>query len=329
MKKIAALFFVLQLFAAAAAERITVIQPVGGGVSPRECERIWDAVEDAVREKAVLVTRREFASMLRKMKRSDAVLKDLDYMIGVEIVRTGATYSITLTLLEAKNGEPVPGAQSRLCVSGPEELAGKLPGALEELGIGSAEHSVGRVTMLEAVDGSGGYLPAETADSCAAAIEKALIERNFDVVTLKAAGRALAKKGIRDTTDAGTSMLREIGGILNVEYIIRPEITRCEVEEESAIDESNFTIISDLDRDAWEDSFSVPGPAGYFEGRVGIISAATGQVVKTVPFKYKLRFSTLDPSMRTGMWREKQYYAYLLLRASREIAEDVAEALKR
>ncbi len=328
MKKIAVLLLMIPFFAAVAAERITVMQPVNTGASPADCERIWDALEDAVRAKATLVTRREFAAMLHKMKRSDVVLKELDYLIGVNIVRMGATYSVTLVLIEAKNGEPVPGAQSQLYASSVEEVTGGLPGALDALGIGSSEHALGRITMLDAVDHAGGRLATEAVSSCAMAIENALIERNFNVVTLKSASKALAKKGIRDTTDAGTAVLQEIGEILNVEYLIRPEITRCEVEEESALDESGYTMISDRDRDDWEDGWSMPLPAGYFEGEVRIISAASGNVVKTVPFQYKLRFSTLDPSMHVRMWKEKQYYAYLVVRASEELAGDVADALK-
>ena len=107
-------------------------------------------------------------------------------------------------------------------------------------------------------------------------------------------------------------MYRRVGELLRVDYLIQPSITR-------------FSCLSRKIYVEVTRSYST-STIGNIEGNIRIISAQTGNVAGSIPFRLNVDFADVDG---TENWMPRDYNKYLIDRVMPAVAGAVLNVLKK
>ncbi len=313
-------------FGAFAADRLAIAEPVGkGGVKAEEIEAVWGMLEASVDGGYELVSRTALQQMLTEIgltTSSDLVdlnspqkaklgqLKTVKYLLITSVGKLGSRLNISMTILDSSTGEIDPEKKAAETVKSLDELADKLPDMLNEMGIGKEVKTRGRSAILAPVikvADAPGYL----GDDFNVRLEEALLESGIKLQNLQSVAKILKKNDIDNLYEVEPAMFTRIGGLLRVDFLIQATVNRfsCTVKKEyiQATRRTVTRVIGDID------------------GNIRIISAQTGEVAASVPFREKVDFDDLED---TEDWTNEDYGKHLIESVVPKIYKNVVLKLK-
>jgi hypothetical protein len=323
----AAAFAVFALSAAVAADRLAIAEPVGkGGIKPEEVEAVWNMLEASVDGGYELVSRSALKQMLTEIgltvssdlmdlnstqKARLGEVKTVKYILVSSVGKIGARVNFSLMAIDASTGAIDPEKKASLTVDNLDELSDKLKDTLLEIGLGRAVKKRGVSAMLWPVikvENAPGYL----ADDFNAGFENYLLTNGVRLQNLQSVTKILRKNKIDNLNEAEPAMYVRIGELLRVDTLLQPMFNRFSVEiRREHIAASKRTIVRCL---------------GNFEGHIRIISAQTGEIVASIPFRLKLDFDDVDAD--TADWTAEDYGKYLIESALPDLTKATVSKLQ-
>ncbi len=309
------------------ADKLAVVEPVAkGGMKPQEIEALWSMLETSVDGGYELISRSAIKSMMTEIgftTSSDLVnlnstqkaklgqIKTVKYIFLPTVSKFGSRLNVSFMVLDVSTGEIDPDRKTSETVNSLDELADKLPDILNEMGLGRAAKKRGISAILSPairVKDAPAYLP----ENFNVALENYLIDNNIRLQNLQSVARILKKNNIANLYEAEPAMFMRIGKLLRVDNLVQASINRYSVlMKKEYIKASNRTQISCI---------------GNIEGNIRIISAQTGQVVASFPFRKRVNFDDIDED--TDDWTSRDYGQYLIDQALPAVCKKVTQKLK-
>ena len=311
LKKILAAFACIVLSAVAlAADKLAVAEPVGkGGVPASDIEAFWGILESSIQsDEYTLVSRGALKQMLTEIgltTSSDLVslnstqkaklgeVEGVKYILVSEIGKFGTRLNCTMRILNATTGEIDQARTANLRVKDLDELADQIEAVLQKLL--SDDKALHRSAILAPVIKvrAPGYL----AEDFNVRLENAMLEKGLRLQNLQSVAKILKKNDMDNLGELEPKMYVKAGKLLEVELLIQATITRFEIEKIA------FNVA-----ETGAHGFRY---IGNLEGSVHIISAQTGEMLGSVPFKERVNFRDLPISM-TRDWTVDDYGKYLI-----------------
>lgn len=311
-----------------AVDRLAVAEPVAqGGIPATELEAFWGMLESSVGGEYELVSRSALKQILTEIglaensglanlnstqKAKLGELKTVKYILVSNIGKFGSRLHLALMVLDASTGESLPDRKSVETADNLDELADKLPDMLAGIGLGQRPKVRGLFAMLEPVCLEKDS-PEFLRESFTSAMENALIEKGIRLRNLRTVVPLLQKNHIGSLDAADPAMYARVGKLLRVDSLIQPIITRFSTEiKQEYIAASKRNVVRCI---------------GTFDGSVRILSATTGELVATIPFRQKIDFDEVASSEDTGDWTDEDYGRYMMENVLPQIVEKVSTAL--
>jgi len=307
------LLFILTL-GVCAADKLAVAEPVNmGGATPDELNGFWSMLEaNACGDGQYdLITRSSLQSMLTEIgltetsnlvdlnssqKAKLGELKTVKYILVSRLGRSGNRYTVVLMLLDASTGEIQAGRKISETYHSFAEISDKLKNTLRKIGIGSAPRIYGRSAVLTPIFCGPQVMPPYLAEELSVNLEYALTENKINIQNMKSVNAILQKNGISNLAEAEPALYSRIGDLLEVDYLIQVFVTRCSIRtEKKYIEVTRSNAIRHL---------------GDINGSIRIISAQTGDVIKSAPFALKVDFDDIEDD--TTDWTEEDFGRYLV-----------------
>lgn len=313
-----------------AADRLAVAEPVGqGGVPASDVEAFWGMLESSVDGGYELVSRSALKQMMTEIglvensglanlnsaqKAKLGELKTVRYILVSNIGKFGRRLNVSLMVVDASTGDVLPDRKTTETVDSLDELADKLPDMLLEIGLGRVGRARGIYAMLE---------PAVTAkktpdylrESFTTGLENALLEKGIRLRNLRYVAPILKKNNIGSLDAVEPAMYARVGRLLRVDSLIQPAVTRFSVTvKKEYIAASKRNVVRCI---------------GNFDGNVRIVSATTGELVASIPFRQKIDFDEVDATVDTDDWTDEDYGRYAIEKQLPLIAGKVLKALGR
>ncbi len=311
-----------------AADRLAIAEPVAkGGIPPADVEAVWGMLEASVGGGYELISRGALKQMLTEIGLTDSSgltnlnstqkaklgeLKTVKYLLVPTVSRLGSRINLTLVLLDASTGEIDATKRGSESFRNLDELSDQLKDMLEQMGLGMPAKKSGRTALLDPivrVVPAPGYLGTDFN----VRLEAALLEGGVRLQNLKNVQNILRRNNIGKLDEAEPALFVRVGELLRVDQLVQPEITRfsCTFTKEY-IKASKNTVVRCL---------------GNIDGNVRILSARTGELTGSIPFRLKVDFDDLDPA-DTEDWTPEDYGKYLIERIVPDIAKKVLPKLK-
>lgn len=327
LKRIVAAAFAVFVLSAAAADRLAVAEPVGkGGMRPEEVEAVWGMLEASVDGGYELVSRSALKQMLTEIgltvssdlmnlnstqKARLGEVKTVKYILVSSVGKIGSRINLALMTVDASTGEIDPEKKASLTVDNLDELSDKLKDTLLEIGLGRAAKKRGISAMLWPVI-KVGNAPDYLADDFNAGFENYLLTNGIRLQNLQSVAKILRKNKIDNLNEAEPAMYVRIGELLRVDTLIQPMFNRFSAEiRREYIAASKRTVVRCL---------------GNFEGNIRIISAQTGEIVASIPFRLKIDFDDVDAD--TDDWTAEDYGKYLIESALPDLTKATVSKLQ-
>ena len=315
---------------AGAADRLAVAEPIGqGGVPGPEIEAFWGMLESSVDGGYELVSRSALKQMLTEIGLAESSgltnlnftqkaklgeLKTVKYLLISSIGKFGGRLNLSLMVVDASTGEVEPNRKSAETVNDLDELADKLPDMLSEIGLGRAARTRGIYAMLEPVI-TAKDSPEYLRESFTAGMENALLAKGLRLQNLRMVTPILRKNRIGSLDAVEPAMYARVGKLLRVDALIQPTITRFSVAVKNEyIAASKRNVVRCI---------------GDFDGDVRIISATTGELIASIPFRQKIDFDEVDSTENTDDWTAGDYGRYSIEKQLPLIAEKVFASLRK
>ena len=309
------------------ADKLAVVEPVAkGGIKPQEIEALWSMLESSVDGGYELISRAAIKSMMTEIgftTSSDLVnlnstqkaklgqIKTVKYIFLPTVGKFGTRYNVSFMLLDVSTGEIDPDKKTSETVNSLDELADKLPDILNEMGLGRTVKKRGISAILSPairLKGAPAYLP----ENFNVSLENHLIENKVRLQNLQSVARILKKNNIDNLYEVEPSMFMRIGKLLRVDYLVQASINRYSVLLKKVfIKASQRTQTSCI---------------GNIEGNIRIISAQTGQVIASFPFRKRVNFDDVEEDMDD--WTARDYGQYLIDQALPAVCKKVTQKLK-
>lgn len=309
------------------ADKLAVAEPVAkGGVKPQEIEALWSMLESSVDGGYELISRSAVKSMMTEIgftASSDLVnlnstqkaklgqIKTVKYIFLPAVGKFGSRLNVSFMVLDVSTGEIDPDKKTSETVDTLDELADKLPDMLNEMGLGRAAKKRGISAILSPavrVKDAPAYLP----ENFNASLESFLLDKNIRLQNLQSVAKILKKNKIDNLYEVEPAMFMRIGKLLRVDNLVQASINRYSIlMKKEYIKASKKTQVSCL---------------GNIEGNIRIISAQTGQVVASFPFRQRVNFDDIDDD--TDDWTPRDYGQYLIDRILPAVGKKVAQKLK-
>lgn len=313
--------------AAAAADHLAVAEPVNkGGMDAKSIEAIWSMLEASVDGGYTLISRSALKSLMTEIgltTSSDLVnlnssqkarlgeIKTVKYLLVPTVSKFGSRINLSLMMVNASTGEIDPEKKTSETFNSLDELSDKLKDTLAEIGLGTAAKKRGVSALLVPII-SARMAPPYLAEEFNVLLEATLLNNGAKLQSLKSVGRILQKNGIEPLAEVEPAMFRRIGELLRVDYLIRASITR-------------FSIISQKVYIAATRRYAV-SRIGNIEGNIRIISAQTGLVAGSIPFRLNVNFDEVDG---TEDWTPRDYNKYLVDRVMPVVAGEVLKTIRK
>ena len=313
--------------AAAAADHLAVAEPVNkGGMDAKSIEAIWSMLEASVDGGYTLISRSALKSLMTEIgltTSSDLVnlnssqkarlgeIKTVKYLLVPTVSKFGSRINLSLMMVNASTGEIDPEKKASETFNSLDELSDKLKDTLAEIGLGTAAKKRGVSALLVPII-SARMAPPYLAEEFNVLLEATLLNNGAKLQSLKSVGRILQKNGIEPLAEVEPAMFRRIGELLRVDYLIRASITR-------------FSIISQKVYIAATRRYAV-SRIGNIEGNIRIISAQTGLVAGSIPFRLHVNFDEVDG---TEDWTPRDYNKYLVDRVMPVVAGEVLKTIRK
>ena len=327
-KRILSFLFVFVLASALfGADKLAVVEPVAkGGMKPQEIEALWSMLESSVDGGYELISRAAIKSMMTEIgftTSSDLVnlnstqkaklgqIKTVKYIFLPTVSKFGSRLNVSFMLLDVSTGEIDPDKKTSETVNSLDELADKLPDILNEMGLGRAAKKRGISAILTPVirlKGAPAYLP----ENFNVSLENHLIENNVRLQNLQSVSKILRKNNIDNLYEAEPSMYMRIGKLLRVDKLVQASINRYSVLLKKVPIKASRRIQTSC--------------IGNIEGNIRIISAQTGQVIASFPFRKRINFDDIEEDMDD--WIKRDYEQYLIDQALPAVCKKVTQKLK-
>jgi len=325
---VAGLFLGMVLsFCAAAADRLAIAEPVNkGGMSAKEIEAVWGMLEASVDGGYELISRSALKSMLTEIgltNSSDLVnlnsaqkarmgeLKTVKYLLVPTVSKFGSRINLSLIMIDSSTGSIDPDKKTSETYQSLDELADKLKDTLAEIGLGMAAKKRGISALLVPVI-SAPKAPSYLAGEFNVLLEAALVNNGAKLNNLQSVDKILRKNRIDPLAEAEPAMYRRIGELLRVDYLIRANITRFSIIPQRVYIEVTRRYVTRR--------------IGNIEGNIRIISAQTGSVAGSIPFRLNVNFDDVDG---TEDWTPRDYNQYLIDRVMPVVAGEVLKVIRK
>ena len=300
-----------------AADKLAIAEPVSkGGVPKEEVDLLWNMLESSVNGGYELISRAALKQMLTEINLTESSgltsldsaqkaklgeLKTVRYLLISNIGKIGSRRNISLMILDASTGEILPDRKIAETFSDMNELADKLGDILNQIGLGQPLRKYGRnallMPMIRTVTA-----PVFLAEDFNTELESALLARGMKLQSYKSVNSILRKNNIPSLAEAEPSLFVRIGGLLRVDALIQPVITRFEeIRKTEKIEVTRQTIERRI---------------GNMEGSIRILDTRTGETVSVIPFRKRIDFSELTD---TEDWTPEDYGKHLIAETLRDI----------
>lgn len=310
----------------AAADRLAVAEPIAkGGMPAQEIEAAWDMLEASVDGGYELISRSALKQMMTEIglttssdlmnlnstqKAKLGQIKTVKYLLVTNISKFGSRLNISMMILDASTGEIDPDKKTTETIDSLNELADKLPDMLKEMGLGreTKKHGMSAILVpVVKVNDAPGYL----GENFNVRMEDALLNSSVKLRNLQSVAKILKKNKIDNLYEVEPAMFVRIGGLLRVDYLIQATLDRfsCTVKKEY-IQVTRKNVIRVI---------------GNIEGNIRIISAQTGEVAASIPFRQRVNFDDLED---TEDWTNEDYGKYLIERIVPDVAKKVIPKIK-
>ena len=311
MKKIFNIVLLLgTMLSVGAADRLAIAEPVNkGGMKPEDIEAVWGMLEASVDGGYELISRSALKAMMTEIgltTSSDLMnlnssqkarlgeVKTVKYLLVPTVSKFGSRINLALIMVDASTGSIDPDKKASETFNSLDELADKLKDTLAEIGLGTVAKKRGKSAILSPmikVPRAPGYL----AEEFNTLLEAALLNSGAKLQNLQSVARILKKNKIDSLYEVEPAMFRRIGELLRVDYLIQASITRFScIHKRVYIEVTRRYSVSTI---------------GNIEGNVRIISAQTGDLVNSIPFRLKVDFADVDDK---DDWTPRDYDKYLV-----------------
>ena len=313
-------------FGAAAQDKLAIAEPVAkGGVSAAEVEAIWGMLEASVDGGFELISRSALKDIMTEVgftvgsdltaldstqKARLGEIKTVKYLLSTTVSKIGDRLNIALVMVDASTGAIDPARRSTETVLSLSEFADKLPDMLTEMGLGREPKSRGRSALLTPVI-KVKDAPEYLAEDFNIRLEEALLNGDVKLHNLQSVTQILKRNGIGDLNEIEPALFARIGNLLRVDYLVQPTVTRFSAKaSQEYINVTRKTVTRLI---------------GDIDGNIRVISAQSGEVAASIPFRLKVDFDDLED---TDDWSSEDYGKYMIERIIPEIAEKVITKLK-
>ena len=310
-----------------AADRLAIAEPINkGGMAAKDIEAVWSMLEASVDGGYELISRSALKAMMTEIgltTSSDLMnlnstqkarlgeIKTVKYLLVPTVSKFGTRINFSLMMVDSSTGSIDPEKKTSETFNSLDEMADKLKDTLAEIGLGMAVKKRG-ISALLAPTIKVRNAPPYLADDFNVLLEATLLNNGAKLHNLQYIDNILKKNNIGDIAETEPAMFRRIGELLRVDYLIQPGITR-------------FSIIPQRVYIQVTRSYSTRR-IGNIEGYVRIISAQTGMVANSIPFRLSMDFDDVDG---TDDWTLRDYNKYLVDRVMPVVAGEVLKTLKK
>ena len=314
-------------FCSAAADRLAIAEPVNkGGMNAQDIEAVWSMLEASADGGYELISRSALKSMLTEIGLTDSSelvnlnsaqkarmgeLKTVKYLLVPTVSKFGSRIHLTLIMIDSSTGSIDPEKKASETYQSLDELADKLKDTLAEIGLGTAAKKRGISALLVPVI-SVRAAPPDLAEEFNVLLEATLLNNGAKLHNLQSVQNILRKNKIDPLAEVEPAMFRRIGELLRADYLIRANITRFSIV-------SRQVFIKVTRRYATRRT-------GNIEGNIRIVSAPTGQVAGSIPFRLNVDFDDVDG---TEDWTLRDYHHYLIDRVMPVVAGEVLKVIKK
>ncbi len=309
-----------------AADKLAIAEPVSkGGLKTEEIEAVWSMLEASVDGGFELISRSALQQMMTEIgltTSSDLVnlnssqkaklgeIKTVKYLLVTTVSKIGTRLNISMMMLDSSTGEIDPDKKTSETVNNLDDLSDKLPDMLNEMGLGREAKKRGRSAILVPVV-KVAKAPGYLGEDFNVRLEESLLDSGVKLQNLQSVAKILKKNNIDNLYEVEPAMFVRIGGLLRVDYLIQATINRfsCTVKKEYiAVTRKNVIRV-----------------IGNIEGNIRIISAQTGEVAASIPFRQPVDFDDLED---TDDWSSEDYGKYLIEKVIPGIAKKVVVKVK-
>lgn len=294
-----------------AADKLAVSEPVAkGGVKAEDIDAFWGILETSIKsDEYKLISRAALKQMLTEIgltTSSDLVnlnsaqkaklgqLETVKYILISEIGKFGTRYNCTMRILDSSTGDIDQERTMNLRVKDFDELADKIEDALKiMLGTKNKVNESAILSPIIRIANAPAYLPIDFNVH----MENALLSNGVKLQNLQSVVKILTKNKLNNLYELEPKEFVKVGKLLEVQTLLQATITRFSlIKTPYYVEETGAKGIS------W---------SGVIEGNVRVISAQTGVLVASVPFRERVAFDYLSYSM-TRDWTETDYGKYLI-----------------
>ena len=240
-----------------------------------------------------LTTSSDLVNLNSSQKAKLGQLETVKYILVSEIGKFGTRYNCTMKILDASTGEIDQARTANIRVRDMDELADKIEAMLRKMLSDDKQLHMSAILFPIIRTRAPDYL---SEDFCAL-MESGLLKSGVKLQNLQSVAKILRKNNLDDLHELEPKMYVKVGQLLEVQTLIRANITRFEVAK--------------IRYDVEESGAHGFRYIGYFEGNVRVVSAQNGQVIASIPFADRVNFRTLSRS-QTKEWTPDDYGKYMI-----------------
>lgn len=330
LKKISLSLFLGFCFIAGAfaADKLAIVQPAAkGGVPDQEIEAIWGMLEANVDGGYELISRGALKQMLTEIEFTENTnftnlnstqtaklgeIKTVKYILVSTVAKLGSRINLTLTVMDASTGEIEKDRRASITADNLDDLSDKLKDTLREMGLGTDVKKRGICAILIPIIRVAGA-PAYLTEDFNTGLESYLLDNSVRLQNLKNVNAILSKNKIGDLSEAEPAMYARVGELLRVDTLIQPTVTRF-----SATIKQEYIQVTRR---------TATRCIGNLEGNVRIISAQTGELIASIPFKERVDFDDVERVEDTEDWTQEDYGKYMIEQMLPEIGKRIVAKL--
>jgi len=258
-----------------------------------------------------LTTSSDLMNLNSSQKARLGEIKTVKYLLVPTVSKFGSRINFSLIVVDASTGSVDPEKKASETFSSLDEMADKLKDTLAEIGLGMAAKKRGISAILYPVVREP-RAPGYVGEDFNVLLEATLLNNGARLQNLQSVDRILRKNRIGYLNEVEPAMYRRIGELLRVDYLIQANITRF-----SCVFNRVYIAVTRSYRDIC---------TGNIEGNVRIVSAQTGALAGSIPFRLSIDFSQVEG---TESWEARDYDKYLIDQVVPAVAGAVLETLKK
>ena len=234
--KLTAVFtLLLAVFAAPAADKLAVAEPVNkGGISASDIEAFWGILESSINsDEYTLISRGALKQMLTEIgltENSDLVnlnsaqrarmgeVEGVKYILVSEVGKFGTRINCTMRIVDATTGEIDTARTANLRVRDLDELADKIEATLDKLLSDDKELMMSAILMPNLQIAK---IPDYLAETFNIRLESGLLAGGVRLQNLRSVAKILRDNNLDGLYEMEPKMFRKVGGLLEVQYLIQ------------------------------------------------------------------------------------------------------------